>query len=156
LGGHRHIDLAASLLQRAGFDVEIVAEALDLLWSKLVINAAINPLTALLGVPNGELLRRPSAQALMGTVATEAAAVAAARGQVLTFSDPVAAAAAVAQRTAVNHSSMLQDVQRGAPTEIDAINGAIVKAGEMQNVPTPNNHTLWLLIKALCERRDAR
>ena len=44
---------------------------------------------------------------------------------------------------------MLQDVQRGAPTEIDAINGAIVKAGETQDVPTPTNHTLWLLIKAL-------
>jgi len=120
-----------------------------LLWSKLVINAAINPLTALLRVPNGELLARPSAQSLMDAAAREAAAVARALGRRLTFSDPVAAAQAVAQRTAVNHSSMFQDVQRGAPTEIDAICGAIVAAGEGCGVATPVNRTLWLLVKAL-------
>ena len=151
LGAHQRIDMAVNLLQRAGFDIEIVAKAQDLLWSKLIINAAINPLTALLCVPNGELLKRPSARTLMVTVANEAAAVAAARGQMLTYSDPAAAAVSVAQRTAVNRSSMLQDVQRGAPTEIDAISGAIVKAGEKQGVPTPTNRTLWLLIKAQYE-----
>jgi len=78
LGAHQRIDMAVDLLQCAGFDIEIVAKAQDLLWSKLVINAAINPLTALLCVPNGELLKRPSARALMVTAANEAAAVAAA------------------------------------------------------------------------------
>ena len=149
LGAHPRLSPLANLLERAGFAVEVLPEANDLLWSKLVINAAINPLTALLRVPNGELLARPSAQSLMDAAARETAAVARALGRRLTFSDPVAAAQAVAQRTAVNHSSMFQDVQRGAPTEIDAICGAIVAAGEGCGVATPVNRTLWLLVKAL-------
>jgi 2-dehydropantoate 2-reductase len=149
LGAHPRLDPLADLLRGAGFAVEAVPEANDLLWSKLVINAAINPLTALLRVPNGELLNRPSARALMGAAAREAAAVAGALGRRLTYPDPVATSEAVAQRTAVNHSSMFQDVLRGAPTENDAICGAIVTAGKECGVPTPVNHTLWLLVKAL-------
>jgi 2-dehydropantoate 2-reductase len=152
LGAHPRLDPLVELLERAGFAVEVLPGADDLLWSKLVINAAINPLTALLRVPNGELLARPAAQTLMDDAAREAAAVAVAMGQSLTFSDPVAAARTVAQRTAVNHSSMFQDVQRGAPTEIDAICGAIVAAGEECGVPTPVNRTLWLLVKALVNK----
>jgi 2-dehydropantoate 2-reductase len=152
LGAHPHIEPLASLLQRAGFVVEIVPKADDLLWSKLVINAAINPLTALLRVPNGELLTHPSARILMGAVAQEAATVAKALGHHLTYPDPVASAEAVAHHTAVNHSSMLQDVLRGAPTEIDAICGAIVQTGERCGVSTPVNRTLWLLIRALEEK----
>jgi 2-dehydropantoate 2-reductase len=155
LGTHPRIEPAVKLLQDSGFEIEIVTKALDLLWSKLIINAAINPLTALLHVPNGELLRRPSASALMTSIAEEATAVAKARGHMLTYSDPAEASRMVARRTATNHSSMLQDVQRGAPTEIDAISGAIVKAGEIEGVPTPTNRTLWLLIRAQYEGGDA-
>ncbi len=152
LGAHPRLEPLPSLLQPAGFKVETVPQADALLWSKLVVNAAINPLTALLRVPNGELLARPSARALMAAAAREAAAVAAALDLSLTYSDPVATAEAVARRTAVNHSSMFQDVQRGAPTEIDAICGAIVAAGGRCDVPTPVNRTLWLLVRALREK----
>jgi 2-dehydropantoate 2-reductase len=138
----------------AGLTVEIVPSSQALLWSKLVVNAAINPLTALLRIPNGELLARPAARTLMAAVATEAAAVAACFGQSLTYRDPVAAAEAVAHRTASNTSSMLQDVLRGAPTEIDAICGAIVAAGEECGVPVPVNRTLWLLVRALLEQES--
>ena len=151
VGAHPRLGPLVDILRRAGFTVEQVGQADDLLWSKLVINAAINPLTALLRVPNGELLRRPSARALMAQLAREAAAVARALGRQLTYPDPVAIAEEVARRTAVNHSSMLQDVQRGAPTEIDAICGAIVSVGEQQDVPTPVNRTLWRLVKASLE-----
>jgi 2-dehydropantoate 2-reductase len=152
IGTHPRLTPLANSLRKAGFAVEVVAESGALLWSKLVINAAINPLTALLRVPNGELLARPDAQTLMATVAREAAAVATALGYRLTYPDPVAAAKEVAQRTATNTSSMLQDVQRGAPTEIDAICGAIVAAGAEHGIPVPVNRTLWLLIKALVGR----
>lgn len=151
LGAHPRLEPLANLLRGAGFAVETVPEADDLLWSKLVINAAINPLTALLRVPNGELLNRSSTRILMAAAAREAAGVATALGRRLTFPDPVAAAEDVARRTAANHSSMFQDVQRSAPTEIDAICGAIVAAGEQCTVPTPVNRTLWLLVKALVE-----
>jgi 2-dehydropantoate 2-reductase len=121
----------------------------SLVWSKLVINAAINPLTALLNVPNGELLNRPTARQLSAQLAAETAAAAAAQGIELSFADPVAAAEDVARRTAANLSSMLQDVRRGARTEIDAICGAIVKAAHAAGVPAPVNEAMWKLVNAL-------
>ena len=148
LGAHTRLEPLVELLTRAGFHPTFADNLDALLWGKLVINAAINPLTALLGVPNGELLERPTARDLMAAVAREAAAVAAACGKSLPYDDPVAAVEAVARRTAANRSSMLQDVQRGAPTEIDAICGAIVRAGEAAGVETPINKTLLQLVKA--------
>jgi 2-dehydropantoate 2-reductase len=151
LSEHPRLPPLADILQAAAFSVEAITDAVGLLWGKLVINAAINPLTALMGVLNGELLERPSARQLMQAVALEAAAVAAAQGIHLPYSDPAAAAEAVARRTAANRSSMLQDMQRHAPTEIDAICGAIVQAGEQVNVPTPLNRALLYLVKALAQ-----
>jgi 2-dehydropantoate 2-reductase len=148
LGDHPRIQPLAGLLRAAGFDVRMADDVAGLAWGKLVINAAINPLTALLHVPNGELLQRPEARELMGLAAGEAAAVALAQGLHLPFADPIVAAEEVARRTAANHSSMYQDVQRGRPTEIDAICGAVVQAGERLGVPTSVNRTLWLLVRA--------
>jgi len=145
---HSRLEPVISLLRNAGFTVEETPNADRLVWSKLVINAAINPLTALLRVPNGELLERPTARALMADLACEAAAVAAALDTPLAFHDPITAAENVARRTAVNHSSMYQDIQRGAPTEIDAICGAIVRVGEQVGVPTPVNRVMWRLVRA--------
>jgi 2-dehydropantoate 2-reductase len=149
LGAHPRLAPLAGLLRSAGFVVENAPDANVLLWGKLVINAAINPLTALLGVLNGELLVRPSARLLMQSVALEAAAVAEVSGVHLPYPDPVAAAETVARRTAANRSSMLQDIQRRAPTEIDAICGAIVQAGDEVSVPVPVNRTVLHLVKAL-------
>lgn len=149
LGSHPRVQPLANLLRAAGFDVRLTGDVDGLAWGKLVINAAINPLTALLRVPNGQLLERPEARALMGLAASEAAAAGLAQGLHLPFDDPVAAAEDVARRTAVNHSSMYQDVQRGRPTEIDAICGAVVQAGQRVGVATSVNRTLWLLVRAI-------
>jgi len=149
ISAHARLGPLADMLRQAGFIVETAPDPDSLLWGKLVINAAINPLTALLSVPNGALLERPPARALMVAVAREAAAVAVAQGLHLPYPDAVVAVETIARRTANNRSSMLQDIQRGAPTEIDAICGAIVKAGEDTGVPTPVNRTLWQLVKAL-------
>lgn len=124
-------------------------DALSLIWGKLVINSAINPLTALLRVKNGELLERPAARAMMGQLARETAQVAAAENILLPFQDPVGAAEDVARKTAANQSSMLQDVLRGATTEIDAICGAVVKAAEKHKLTAPANWACWQLINAL-------
>jgi 2-dehydropantoate 2-reductase len=126
----------------------------SLIWGKLVVNAAINPLTALLGVPNGKLLHLHAARILMTNTAHEVAAVAAAMGMHLPFEDPVAQVEEVARKTATNRSSMLQDIQRDAPTEIDAICGAIIKTGIELGVPTPVNDTLYHLVKALVEKKN--
>lgn len=153
-GGEGYISLTAhedlaQLLRQAGFQVDLAENVTGLAWSKLVINAAINPLSALLNVPNGELLARPSARQLCRQLAQEVAAVAAAQGIALTHSDPAAAAEEVAQRTAGNLSSMLQDVRRGAPTEIDAICGAVVRAARGVGLSAPVNETMWKLVSAL-------
>ncbi len=152
LGVHARLKPLAELLRQAGFVVETVSDTETLLWGKLLINAAINPLTALLDVPNGELLARPSARSLLGAAAKEAAAVAVAGGVRLPYPDPVVTVETIARRTTTNSSSMRQDVRRGAPTEIDAINGAIARFGEQHNVPTPINRTLWQLIRALVDQ----
>ncbi|MCH7480650.1 MAG: 2-dehydropantoate 2-reductase [Chloroflexi bacterium] len=152
VGRQARLHPLCDLLEEAGFKLDILDDVDSLVWGKLVINAAINPVTAMLAVPNGELLMRPSARELSATLAIEVAAVAAAQDIPLAFPDPVAAAEQVAERTAANNSSMLQDVQRGAPTEIDAICGAVVRHGEAVGVPTPANQTLWRLVSAL---RDA-
>jgi 2-dehydropantoate 2-reductase len=149
LEAHPRLIPLADRLKQSGFDVQIVPEARAIVWGKLVINAAINPLTAILRVPNGALLERPAARIVMGRLALEAAAVAGAQGINLPFADPVSAAEDVARRTAQNRSSMLQDVKRGAPTEIDAICGAIVRAGEQKGLAAPVNWAMWHLVQGL-------
>ena len=138
-------------LKSANFKLEIVKDVRSMVWSKLIINTAINPLTALLQVSNGELLNRPSARTLMHALAKETAAVASSEKVKLAFSDPVAMVEEVARSTAVNHSSMFQDIQRGAPTEIDAICGAVTRIGQQNNIPTPINQVCWQLVQALVQ-----
>lgn len=138
-------------LEAAHFHVETVQDAESLAWGKLVVNAGINPLTALLRVPNGALIQSPSARALMAGLVNEAAAVAAAEGIRLPFPDPVQAVEEVARKTAANHSSMLQDVLRGAPTEIDAICGLVVERAQKHGLAVPINLTCLRLVRALTD-----
>jgi 2-dehydropantoate 2-reductase len=149
LGQHPALGELTAALKSAGFAVHMVEDPASLVWGKLVINAAINPLTALLKVTNGELLERPSARMLLGRLAREAAQVAQAENISLPFDDPVQAAEEVARKTAANHSSMLQDILRGAPTEIDAICGAIVQAAEKHKLDVPANWVCWQLVRSI-------
>jgi 2-dehydropantoate 2-reductase len=148
---HQALGPVEAALKSAKFSVIIVDDAQSLVWGKLVINAAINPLTALLRVPNGKLLERPTAREMMGALARETARVAEAEKIHLPFSNPIAAAEEVALKTAANHSSMLQDVLRGAPTEIDAICGAVIKTGQKHNIDTPANWACWKLVRAITD-----
>ncbi|GAB1469858.1 2-dehydropantoate 2-reductase [Chloroflexota bacterium] len=136
-------------LRSSNFNLQIVQDARSLIWGKLVINAAINPLTALLRVPNGELLSHPWARKAMNALALEAANVAAAENVRLPFSNPIEAVEDVARKTAKNISSMFQDVRRGAPTEIDAICGAVTQHGEKHGIQTPYNRSYWQLVKSM-------
>ena len=144
-----------ALFNAAGFETYLVDNTDGLMWGKLAVNAAINPLTALLGVPNGFLVEHGALVDLMGRAATEVASVAAARGITLPFTDAAGRALDVARATAANRSSMLQDVLRGAPTEIDAICGAVARAGQQSGVPTPVNSRLYELVRQLEEGTDA-
>jgi 2-dehydropantoate 2-reductase len=152
LEAHSRLAKLEEMLGLAQFKVGVVADVEPVVWGKLIVNAAINPLTAILQVKNGELLTSPRARVLMGQLAQEAAQVAAACAVVLPYLDPVQAVEEVARRTAGNISSMLQDVLRGTPTEVDAINGTVIRRGEQAGVPVPVNRTIWSLVKALSVR----
>ncbi|MGD8454796.1 MAG: 2-dehydropantoate 2-reductase [Anaerolineales bacterium] len=153
IGLHSRIGPLVNTLCKANFTVEVLDNVDTLIWGKLVVNAAINPMTAVLQVPNGELLKRESARQLSAELAREVAAVAKAQGIQLAYDDPVAISETVMEKTATNNSSMFQDIQRGAPTEIEAICGAVVEVGESVGVATPMNNALWLLIRALRESK---
>jgi len=140
----------ADLFRDAGIETEEAGknQIQSLLWGKLVVNCGINPLTALLRIRNGEMLRRPDAVFLMQCAALECAEVAGAKGVALPFFDPAEKVCEVARQTAANSSSMLQDLVRGAPSECEAINGAVVEWGRRLGVDTPVNETLLRLMRA--------
>ncbi len=136
-------------LRSARFKTQTVRDAQTLIWGKLVVNAAINPLTALMRVPNGALLDDAQARKIMGALARETAQAAQAQGIHLPFDDPVVAAEEAARKTAKNDSSMLQDMRRGAPTEIEAICGEIARRGEQRGLNMPYNRACLRLIQTL-------
>ena len=127
------------LLIASGLHARIAAPIEPHVWAKLIANAAINPLTAIARVPNGAVAEDPELRERAAAIARETAEVAAAHDVTLPFDDPVAHVIAVARATAENRSSMLQDLERGRPTEIDAINGAIAELGRTLGIPTPHN-----------------
>ncbi len=146
----------AQLLDGALGPARAVADPWPLVWRKLAINCAINPLAALTGALNGELPVRPEAVALMAAAVGEVVAVA--RGAGIDLGDPealVRAVLGVARATGANRASMGQDVDRGRPTEIDFINGAVVREGRRCGIPTPVNQTLAQLVKTLEQLRGA-
>ena len=142
------IDNSVTLLNQAGIETTATDSADSLIWGKLAVNAGLNPLTALLEVPNGGLLETPQRTRFMIAAAREVEAVATALGIALPYPDVAAHVMDVARVTGHNISSMLQDVRRQVPTEIDAICGAVVQRGAHLDVPTPVNAALLHLIQA--------
>ncbi len=137
----------ARALAETGTPCEVEADPRATQWRKLVANAAINALTALHGVRNGALLARPELRAQMEAAAREAGQVARALGVDLA-ADPAELAAAVVRDTASNRSSMLQDLERGEPTEVDALNGAVVVEARRLGLAAPVNERLWRAVLA--------
>ena len=136
------------IFDRCDIQIQIVSELSKLIWSKLAINVAINPLTALLEIKNGDLVTSEEVLLMMEKAAAEVRDVARAQGVELDYSDPGEAAKTVALATGENLSSMLQDVRRGAVTEIDTLCGAVVDLGKRYQVPTPVNEVLLWLIRS--------
>jgi len=118
------------------------------LWGKLIANAAINPVAALLERPNGVVLTDEHAGEVARSLAQEAATVANAMRIPLPFSDPWSYVRTIVEQTAELDNSMLYDLRAGARTEVDFINGAVVTAGRRAGVATPYNETLTALVKA--------
>ena len=140
-------DDLSTLFSRAGLETRATDDIAPHRWRKLAVNCAINPLTAIHGCVNGRLLAAPDTRSTLVATAREVASVAAARG--VTVGDTGPLVLNVARRTARNRSSMLQDLDRGAPTEIDALNGAVVELARRQRVEVPVNRSLLRKVRAL-------
>ncbi|HYA42920.1 MAG TPA: ketopantoate reductase family protein [Syntrophobacteraceae bacterium] len=136
------------LLREAG----LVAEPSDgidrLIWEKLMINVGINAITGLTGIRNGFIAQMQEAADLCRSAVEEAILVAGAKGFPM-GDEMVDRVIAVARATARNRSSMGQDVDKKKRTEIDAINGAVVRFAQEAGIPTPVNRTLTSLVKVL-------
>jgi len=129
-------DRWAAWLAGAGLVVRRVPDFDREVWRKLLVNAAVNPVTADHGVENGRLARDPwRGQAL--TLLEEARAVAAAEGHAFSREEAERDLFRVVRATAANRSSMLQDVEHHRPTEIDSISGALLALGEARGIPMP-------------------
>jgi 2-dehydropantoate 2-reductase len=142
------MEMVAQLFRRAGLACQVRNDIEAVLWEKLVVNVGINPLTAILRVRNGALLEIPEAWDLAVAAATEAAEVARASGTAPAI-DPETRLKEVCTATAANRSSMLQDILAGRATEIEALNGQVVKHGAVLRVPAPVNSCLTAILKAL-------
>ncbi|HJX04889.1 MAG TPA: 2-dehydropantoate 2-reductase, partial [Thermoplasmata archaeon] len=144
----------AEAFSEAGLDAGVRKDISRELWSKVVVSACINPLTAALRVPNGTLLVNPTICRLVSEVAKECVRVAAAEGQELSERQSIAYVRRVTKHTSRNHSSMLQDIERGRRTEISMINGAICRYAAKRGIPVPLNSTLVAIVESL-ERTTA-
>lgn len=148
LGRAAHVDELAAALRAGGMTATVVDDPWPAVWRKLVGNAAVNPVSALVGITNGELLQHLASR-IVDAAARETARVASAEGVPISDDDAVSLWRAMAELTAANRSSMLQDVRNGRPTEIDWINGEVVRRGRRHHVPTPVNDALLKLVEVL-------
>jgi 2-dehydropantoate 2-reductase len=144
----RGVEQIASIFNESGIPTAVSATIERLVWEKLIINVGINPLTALTGLRNGELLKFEETRTLM-TMAVEEAEYVAQKKGALPKANLTGRVLEVCRATAQNRSSMGQDIDNRRRTEIDFINGAIVREGEILGVPTPVNRTLTYLVKTI-------
>ncbi len=136
----------AQALVAAGVPTEISNNVRGALWAKLVLNCAYNALSAVGRIAYGELVQRPGVTDLMREVVAECQAVAAADGVTIP-GDVTAAVRRIAETMPTQYSSTAQDLMRGKPSEIDHLNGYVVRRGTALGVPTPANRALWVVVK---------
>ena len=138
----------AAMLSEAGIPVDVSDNIEGVQWSKLVINCAYNALSAITGLPYAKLVQQPGIEQVLQDVVEECLTVATRAGITLA-GDVHAGVQRIPHTMPEQTSSTAQDLKRGRPTEIDWLNGYIVRKGRKLGVPTPVNHTLHTLVKAL-------
>ena len=137
----------AEILRSAGFEPTIVGDIMGQIWTKFIHNCAINPISAVSGLRVGEISRVPEADALQTKIIEEALAVVAAKGIQLVDDDPMASIKKFCLAK-FNKPSMQQHMEGGRRTEIDALNGALVREGEALGIATPYNRAITWMVKA--------
>lgn len=140
-------DEVASVLNAAGVETQVSEDAMASLWAKLVVNCAINPLSAITRLPYGKMVGQDGVPQLMEEIAGEAIAVAQAEG-VAVPAGVFETLRAISISMAEQYSSTAQDLMNGKPTEIDFLNGEIVARAARHDIAVPLNRTLTLLVKS--------
>jgi 2-dehydropantoate 2-reductase len=144
------VERLADACTRAGLPTHAVHDARGPQWRKVIFNAATNPVGALTGLTHGRVCEDAALRKVVGGLVDEGKAVAAAQGIGLDADPEELIDHAAKPEVAYDHkASMLQDVEARRPTEIDYLNGGIVRFGEEHGVPTPLNRTIWALVKGL-------
>ncbi|HEV2439884.1 MAG TPA: ketopantoate reductase family protein [bacterium] len=138
------------LLARAGLETQVLPDPRGVIWSKLIFNAAVNPLPVVTGLRLADVYAHPAAYALLRALVEEGKAVAAARGIVL----PVDPMTVIDEHRALgsrhtHQGSMKQDIDRGRPTEIETLTGALIAEADRGGVPVPALRTVYRLVKAI-------
>jgi 2-dehydropantoate 2-reductase len=144
------IERLADACTRAGMPTSAVADARGPQWRKVIFNASTNPIGALTGLTHGRVCEDPALRALVTELVDEGKAVAAAQGIELDADPEQLIDHAARPDVAYDHkASMLQDVEARRPTEIDYLNGGIVRFGDEHGVATLHNRSIWALVKGL-------
>ena len=146
----RDVERLADACTRAGMPTAAVADARGPQWRKVIFNASTNPIGALTGLTHGRVCERPDLRALVSGLVDEGKAVAAAQGIVLDSDPETLIDHAARPEVAYDHkASMLQDVEARRQTEIDYLNGGIVRFGREHGVATPLNAAIQALVKGV-------
>jgi 2-dehydropantoate 2-reductase len=148
-GPRRAFEKLVAALTAGGMTVTPKDDAWPSVWRKLVTNAAVNPTTALFGCTNAELVADVATSRVADGLACEVARVATATGVAITDEEARRWWREMAALTGANRSSMLQDVQAGRQTEVDAICGAVHREGVRRGVSAPLNQAMTVLVRAL-------
>jgi 2-dehydropantoate 2-reductase len=144
------IERLADACTRAGMPATAVADARGPQWRKVIFNASTNPIGALTGLTHGRVCEDAALRALVSGLVDEGKAVASAQAIELDADPEDLIDHAARPDVAYDHkASMLQDVESRRPTEIDFLNGGIVRFGDEHEVPTPLNRAIWALVKGL-------
>lgn len=141
----------AEVFRQADLETEVTPAIQEVLWNKLFVNIGINALTALTGFRNGQLLDYSETLELMERLVTEAVEVARRRG-IRVEGNPFEQVKSVAEATRENRSSMGQDFDYRRKTEVDALNGAVVREARKLGMAVPFNQSVTYLVKAIEKR----
>ena len=143
-----------TLFTKAGFNAHSSDNVTGLIWTKLILNLAINPLGTILRARCEKLIDNDYSRTLMRQVVEEAVRVAEKKGVTLMYPDMVQAAYDLAEKNAASVNSMAQDFLKGKKTEIEAISGAIIKEAERAGISAPFNQAMAMIVKALEHTRE--
>ncbi len=143
------LEKIAHLFNRCGMETQMVKRIIGRLWCKVITYAAINPVSAILQVPNGSLTSKMESITLMKRLLDEGRSVARACSIELVYPDLYELLFDACEKSAHNLSSMLQDILNEIPTEIEAQNGAICRYAEEHGVNVPTHTAMLELIKLL-------